>query len=209
MGFGGSYTFRNLRTSMVHHTKNLSPRKRLAVHRAMCHLESVAAKFYVPLNSVEEARLQEAAGEDEHRAGPSGSRSRSSRRRTAPSSEDSGEEDEEVASSTPERHRVQRAQRSRIIRPRDSSDSDEPTSVGVQAERSPPSGYTVLGIGPSPDHSYCGTPVKVKEEVMDAIICSGRPSVRLRMISLSSSSSSSSNDKTAVEEMPLEPSATF
>ncbi|XP_062866124.1 uncharacterized protein LOC134328822 [Trichomycterus rosablanca] len=63
MGFGGKYTFCNLRTSMVHHTKNLSPSKRLTVHRAMCHSEAVASKFYIPLNTVREAaevrRLQE------------------------------------------------------------------------------------------------------------------------------------------------------
>ncbi|XP_062866079.1 uncharacterized protein LOC134328784 [Trichomycterus rosablanca] len=76
MGFGGSYTFRNLRTSMVHHTKNLSPRKRLSVHRAMCHSEAVVSKFYLPLNTVQEAaevrRLQEGEESPEERPHSSG-----------------------------------------------------------------------------------------------------------------------------------------
>ncbi|XP_062846560.1 uncharacterized protein LOC134309114 [Trichomycterus rosablanca] len=209
MGFGGSFTFRNLRTSMVHHTKNLSPRKRLAVHRAMCHSESVAAKFYVPLNSVGEAaevrRIQEEAAAGDVRETP---RRRTRRQRSTISPEDSGEEEEEVevCGSTPERPRGQRAKRSRILRLRESSDSDEPRSVCVQTERSNPSGYAVLGLGPSPDHSYCGTPVKVEEEVMDAIVRSGHPRVYLRTIPLCSSSS---DDEIVVEEMPLDPSATF
>ncbi|XP_062865394.1 histone H3.v1-like [Trichomycterus rosablanca] len=69
MGFGGSYTFRNLRTSTVHHIKNLSPHVRRAVHQATCHSEDVASKFYVPLNTVQEAanvqRLMEQEDEEE------------------------------------------------------------------------------------------------------------------------------------------------
>ncbi|XP_049327665.1 uncharacterized protein LOC125787465, partial [Astyanax mexicanus] len=38
-------------------TKNLSPTKKAAVRRYMCHSEAVASKFYVPL-STEEARMK-------------------------------------------------------------------------------------------------------------------------------------------------------
>ncbi|KAG9273594.1 neurofilament medium polypeptide-like [Astyanax mexicanus] len=34
-------------------TKNLSPTKKAAVHRYMCHSEAVASKFYVPLSTEE------------------------------------------------------------------------------------------------------------------------------------------------------------
>ncbi|XP_049329819.1 uncharacterized protein LOC125796835 [Astyanax mexicanus] len=67
MGLKGSFTFRNLRTSVVHYTKDLSPSKKAAVHRQMCHSEAVAAKFYLPLNTADEAaqvrKLQEGSSE--------------------------------------------------------------------------------------------------------------------------------------------------
>ncbi|XP_049329857.1 uncharacterized protein LOC111190294 [Astyanax mexicanus] len=55
MGFGGHYTFRNVRTSLVHYTKDISPKKRERVHRAMCHSEAVASKFYKTQNTAAEA----------------------------------------------------------------------------------------------------------------------------------------------------------
>ncbi|XP_066523884.1 uncharacterized protein [Hoplias malabaricus] len=64
MGFGGRFNFRHFRTTMVHYTKNLSPSKKRRIHKAMCHSEAVAEKFYVPLNNPEEAAIQQAAIED-------------------------------------------------------------------------------------------------------------------------------------------------
>ncbi|XP_066506048.1 uncharacterized protein [Hoplias malabaricus] len=55
MGFGGRFNFCHFRTTIVHHTKNLSPSKRRRIHKAMCHSEAVAEHFYVPLNNPEEA----------------------------------------------------------------------------------------------------------------------------------------------------------
>ncbi|XP_049329821.1 uncharacterized protein LOC125796837 [Astyanax mexicanus] len=72
LGFSGCYNFRNLRTSMVDYTKNISPAKRALLHRSMCHSDTVASKFYIPLNTVTEAahvrEMQEtAAGKEERR----------------------------------------------------------------------------------------------------------------------------------------------
>ncbi|XP_049334378.1 uncharacterized protein LOC125780445 [Astyanax mexicanus] len=55
LGFGGRYTFKNLRTSVVHHTKNISPKKKQRIHRAMCHSDDVAARFYTTQNTASEA----------------------------------------------------------------------------------------------------------------------------------------------------------
>ncbi|XP_066523727.1 uncharacterized protein [Hoplias malabaricus] len=55
MGFGRRFNFRHFRTTMVHHTKNLSPTKKRRIHKAMCHSEAVAEKFYMPLNNPKEA----------------------------------------------------------------------------------------------------------------------------------------------------------
>ncbi|XP_066521516.1 uncharacterized protein [Hoplias malabaricus] len=52
---GGGWGFRQLRTSMVHHTKNLPIAKRRKIQKAMCHSEEVANKFYVPFNDPLEA----------------------------------------------------------------------------------------------------------------------------------------------------------
>ncbi|KAG9278214.1 neurofilament medium polypeptide-like [Astyanax mexicanus] len=40
---------------MVDYTKDLSPHKKAAVHRSMCHAKAVASKFYVPLNTAAKA----------------------------------------------------------------------------------------------------------------------------------------------------------
>ncbi|XP_066523714.1 uncharacterized protein [Hoplias malabaricus] len=56
MGFDGHFNFRHFRTTMVHHTKNISPmKKRKRIEHAMCHSEAVSNKFFVTLNNPEEA----------------------------------------------------------------------------------------------------------------------------------------------------------
>ncbi|XP_062864463.1 uncharacterized protein LOC134326204 [Trichomycterus rosablanca] len=225
MGFGGSFTFRHLRTSMVHHTKNLTPHKRLSIHRAMCHSEAVASKFYVPLNTVQEAagvrRLQEGEEEPEDRPHCSSSRPSSSRPSTLRSlrqefgesgtvdTDSSGEDTRRPEKEKSSSEEVQGSKRKHVRRAilDTSSESDEPFVLRMPRKSSPHPGYDILGGGPSPEHNYVGTPVKVSQDAMKAITESGKPTVRLSMLVLTSSSSSDKEEQ--VEEMPLEPSATF
>ncbi|XP_049329816.1 uncharacterized protein LOC125796834 [Astyanax mexicanus] len=90
LGFEGKYTFRNLRTSMVHYTKDLTPRKRAPVHRSMCHSEAVASKFYIPLNTAQEAAVVRGLQEGESdEPGPSPKKAHETKR-TSEAEEEAG-----------------------------------------------------------------------------------------------------------------------
>ncbi|KAG9276117.1 hypothetical protein AMEX_G8388 [Astyanax mexicanus] len=215
MGFGGQYSFKNLHTSLVHHTKDISPKKRLRVHRAMCHSEAVADKFYMTQNTASEAakvRAIQADTSTEESPEPGTSQQAGSRGRTVTrrqlfvesSSESDVPKEQAMASDNEVLECLSEGDIS------DASSSSIPlqsTSNSAAGQRSGKrklfilespikpskrsSGYQVIGEAPSPGHSYLGKPFLVPSQDADLLKTSPRvklvrfDSQRLRKKSLS------------------------
>ncbi|KAG9269183.1 hypothetical protein AMEX_G16176 [Astyanax mexicanus] len=149
MGLKGSFTFRNLRTSVVHYTKDLSPSKKAAVHRQMCHSEAVAAKFYLPLNTADEAaqvrKLQEGSSETS---------SETSKKQTVQeTSQDSSQESSRETS----------RESSQVTSEETSQETSEETSQETSEETSPPK--------TSPKTSPPNSPPKTTPAESSAAVC--------------------------------------
>ncbi|KAG9273595.1 hypothetical protein AMEX_G12775 [Astyanax mexicanus] len=178
MGFGGKYTFRNLRTSLVHYTKNISPKKREKIHRAMCHSEAVASRFYTTLNTASEAaavrKLQEY---DSTSPAPTPSPSPvTTRKRKRPDSASpqarralfalsSSSSEQSIAEEKEEKE----------------EEEEEHPFVLVSPSKAPkhPSGFHLIGEDPSAGHGYFGRPILINESDMPLLEAKGSPRVKL------------------------------
>ncbi|XP_049329352.1 uncharacterized protein LOC125793115 [Astyanax mexicanus] len=231
MGFGGIFTFKNLRTSVVHHNKDISPKKRQRIHRAMCHSEAVASKFYTAQPSaVEAAEVREfQEGPDTspprpstslHTDEPLSTVKRSRRRLFVRSSS---------SSSSSEMEFLEKGYRSDVSGASSESipiqSSSQMVSLDTAPSRDPfilqspvkpllsTSNYHIIGQDPSPGHCYLGRPIRV--HVNDVPLITSQTSPRVKLVRVDEgrhkivTSINSSSDEDNVLSSEVIPSFTF
>ncbi|XP_049320991.1 uncharacterized protein LOC111189742 [Astyanax mexicanus] len=231
MGFGGIFTFKNLRTSVVHHNKDISPKKRQRIHRAMCHSEAVASKFYTAQPSaVEAAEVREfQEGPDTspprpstslHTDEPLSTVKRSRRRLFVRSSS---------SSSSSEMEFLEKGYRSDVSGASSESipiqSSSQMVSLDTAPSRDPlilqspvkpllsTSNYHIIGQDPSPGHCYLGHPIRV--HVNDVPLITSQTSPRVKLVRVDEgrhkivTSINSSSDEDNVLSSEVIPSFTF
>ncbi|KAG9273589.1 hypothetical protein AMEX_G12765 [Astyanax mexicanus] len=230
MGFGGQFTFKNFRTSMVHYNKHKSPKKKQLIHRAMCHSEDVASRFYTTLNTASEAaqvrklQAEESSPEKSITSSPEKKKRGSRRCLFVESSQESEEEEEQQTHGSHQSLSRPPASKRKLSSLSSSSEDDsgperqeeEQEEEEQQGEgelfilqspvKNPQTDATMCKIGadPSAGHTYLGRPVLVSQKDMKLLEAKVSPRVKMVKAKCSTVMLSSSDDEDIEESAVYE-----